>query len=139
MAKESLHCWHCGASLAALPLPLGRRVECPHCASSLHVCRLCGFYDPSVSKDCREPMADEIADKEAANYCDYFRPRAGLTGSADPSAAAARAKLNALFGAQGGEAPAGKTAGDERGAHEADAEREDARRKLEELFRDGPD
>ncbi len=98
MAEHGLTCWHCGASLAAIPLPIGRREECPHCSSSLHVCRMCDFYEPGASKDCREPMADEVVDKEAANFCDYFRPAAGLGPGTDQEAAAARAKLDALFG-----------------------------------------
>ena len=98
---ENLKCWQCEASLKGLPLPLGRREECASCGSSLHVCRMCEFYDPTVSKDCREPMADEVSDKENANFCDYFRPHPGLTAQADPAAADARAKLAALFGEEG--------------------------------------
>ena len=97
MSEASLNCWHCGESLTGVPIPIGRREECPQCAASLHVCRLCQFYDPGASKDCREPVADEISDKEAANFCDYFRPRGGLLASEDGSAAASRAKLAALF------------------------------------------
>lgn len=130
MAGEALNCWHCGASLASVPLPIGRRDECPHCSSSLHVCRLCDFFDPRVSKQCREPMADEIADKEHANYCDYFRPHAGLTADADPEAASARARLQALFG-QGGTTGSG---GADAPAARPPDEEEEARRKLADLF-----
>ena len=129
---EQLNCWHCGASLAGLPLPLGRRDECPGCTASLHACRLCDFYDTGTSKDCREPMADEVTDKESANFCDYFRPRAGLSGGQDPEAAKARARLEAVFG--GGASGGGSTdaaAGEEGGP---DPEAEASRRKLEALF-----
>jgi hypothetical protein len=88
--------------LEGLVLPVGRREECEHCSSSLHVCRMCDFFDRSASKQCREPMADEVTDKEHANFCDYFRPRSGLTAGADPDAANSRARLEALFGGSGG-------------------------------------
>jgi hypothetical protein len=98
MAREDLNCWHCGKSLAGVPLPIGRREECPHCTASLHVCRQCTFYDTNSSKDCREPMADEVTEKEAANYCDYFRPRGGHGGETETEAERSRARLEALFG-----------------------------------------
>jgi hypothetical protein len=107
MASETLNCWHCGATLEAVPLPIGRREECSHCAASLHVCRQCHFFDRSANRMCHEPMADEVTDKELANFCDYFRPRAGLAGAVDPEAAKSRARLEALFGgSSGGKSPA---------------------------------
>ena len=126
MNEASLNCWHCGESLTGIPLPFGRREECPKCAASLHVCRLCEFYDKGTSKDCREPVADEVSDKEAANFCDYFRPRGGLSGSEHHSAAESRAKLAALFDKPsegGGEGEAGKLSPEE-----------EARRKLDRMF-----
>ncbi|NIT67742.1 MAG: hypothetical protein GWM93_13850, partial [Gemmatimonadetes bacterium] len=74
----SLSCWKCGHALDDMPMPLGRRDECPACATDLHVCRMCEFYDTSVAKSCREPIAEEVTDKERANFCDYFRGRPGL-------------------------------------------------------------
>jgi hypothetical protein len=49
MANEIV-CWRCGASLAALALPLRRAEECPGCRSQLHVCKLCVHYDRSRPK-----------------------------------------------------------------------------------------
>ena len=43
-------------------------------------------------------MGDHVTDKEAANFCDHFRPRSGLSGGGDRAAAESRAKLAALFG-----------------------------------------
>ena len=54
---------------------MSRREECPKCLASLRACRGCDFYDTAASNDCREPMADLVAEKEAANLCDYFCPR----------------------------------------------------------------
>jgi hypothetical protein len=99
----------------------------------MHVCRMCDFFDPQSSKGCREPMADEVADKEQANFCDYFRPRAGLSAKVDRAVEESRKKLDALFGSKptGGAAAGGSppAAGAAQNA-EADA----ARKKLEKLF-----
>ena len=51
---------------------IGRRDECPFCRADLHCCLNCRFYDPAVSKQCREPSAELVRDKNHANYCDYF-------------------------------------------------------------------
>ena len=95
----SLHCYRCGASLEALSLPLSRQDQCPDCFVYLHCCRMCTFFDPAVVEQCREDDADEVKNKENANFCDYFRP--------DPAAhdprfvteeTRARSQLDTLFG-----------------------------------------
>ncbi len=122
----TMQCWQCGAALGELPTPLPRREECPECGRDLHVCKMCEFYDTSVAKSCREPIADEVRDKERANFCDYLRPRPGAHTPRDGgAAAAARSELDTLFGLEG--AP----------SNGADPEAE-ARAKLEALFGDAP-
>lgn len=114
-----LVCWKCGASLAALSLPLRRVDECRICNASLHACKLCEFYDVTVAKQCREPIAELVREKDRANYCDYFKPRAGAySNKPQTEGDAAKAKLDALFG--GTSAP-----------NTADA----ARAQLDELFK----
>ena len=96
---HDLVCWKCGQSLAALSLPLRRLDVCPGCRSELHVCKLCVDYDRSVAKHCREPTAEEVRDKERANFCDHYKPRAGA--HVPPNTASveqARAELEKLFG-----------------------------------------
>ena len=96
---EELHCWRCGASLAELTPPIERRDECPACRAHLYVCRFCEFYDPKVAKQCREPVAEEVKDKERANFCGYFKPNPNAFLPADTSSSnKSRAELNALFG-----------------------------------------
>ncbi len=123
--KLSLVCWKCGAALGEVLLPMGRRGECPHCTADLHVCKMCEFYDTSYAKSCREPVADEVRDKERANFCGYFKPIPNAfkqNGSAE--ADQAKAKLAALFGnAQA----RGETDG-------AKSEAEAAKIKLEQMF-----
>ena len=123
--SPDLCCWKCGASLAALTLPLRRLEECKACGAELHVCRLCEFYDTAVAKSCREPIAEEVKDKTRANFCDYFRPRPGAYVPASDEATRAKAGLEALFagGAESGLPP--KT--------ESSAE-DEARAQLEALF-----
>ncbi len=96
---QKLVCWKCGASIEALPKPLGRYDICPSCRAELYVCRQCEFYDPKVSKACREPIADEVKDKERANFCGYFQVRPNAHQPRDTAASeAALEQLRALFG-----------------------------------------
>ena len=95
-----LVCWKCGAALTDQPLPLSRLAVCSKCQSYLHACRLCVSYDAGLTRRCREQDAEEVSDKERANFCAYFkaRPDAYRAGG-DDRAQAARAKLGDLFGA----------------------------------------
>jgi hypothetical protein len=101
MGAPPLACWKCGAPLAELTLPLSRRDECRACRAELHACRMCRFFDTRKAKSCAEPVADEVQDKERANFCGYFEPAAarapaaGAAGAADGQSA--RAALDALF------------------------------------------
>jgi hypothetical protein len=104
--SHDLVCWRCGASLAALTLPLRRAEECPSCRSQLHVCRLCKNYDRTRPKQCREEDAEEVRDKERANFCDWFRPRAGAFDAAKAAAEQqAKDALASLFGSAGPKPP----------------------------------
>jgi hypothetical protein len=97
--SAKLSCWKCGASLEGLPLPLGRRAECLVCRTELHICRMCRFYDPQAARACREPVAEEVRDKERANFCGYFEIRAGaFIPRNDAAVRSARERLDALFG-----------------------------------------
>lgn len=116
-----LVCWKCGASLEGLSLPLRREDECRACGAALHACRLCEFYDTSVAKSCREPVAEEVKDKTRSNFCDYFKPRADAFGAASGEADRSKAELEALFG---GPSDGGSGSGPE----------DEARARLEELF-----
>ncbi len=103
---NELFCWKCHASLAALPVPLSRRAECPACNAELHVCRQCRHYDTAKAKQCRELAADEVNDKTRANFCDWFQARTGAVSGSSPSGGS-RAALDALFGGPAPEAAPG--------------------------------
>ena len=95
--SESSTCWKCGGTLQELLLPLPRHEECPHCRAQLHVCRMCLYFDTTAPQQCREPVADNVSDKQRANFCGYFQinPQA-CDGPSDQ--AADSGKLDALFG-----------------------------------------
>jgi hypothetical protein len=108
---SELLCWKCGASLADYTLPLRRLEECRTCGAELHVCRMCEWYSTAVAKHCRETIAEEVKDKERANFCDYFKSRPGAYSAAPTDdAAKAKSELEALFGA--GKADAQPSAAD---------------------------
>ena len=72
-------------------------------------------------------MADEVTDRERANFCGYFTPVAGAGPRGEDGAGhAARSDLDALFGPSSGTAGSG-TAGSPSDANEA-------RRRLDALF-----
>lgn len=97
--SEGILCWRCGASLAELPVPLRREEVCPACDADVHVCKLCRFYNPTVSDGCDEPLAGGVTNKERANFCDYFTASAATFEDKRANASArARAELGALFG-----------------------------------------
>jgi hypothetical protein len=105
--SPELICWKCGTSLAEYTLPLRRLEECRKCGAELHVCKLCEWYSTAVAKQCRETIAEEVKDKERANFCDYFKARPDAwTAAPVDEAANAKAQLHALFGGGGAQASA---------------------------------
>ena len=115
--SEHLSCYRCGHSLDSLPLPLGRRDECPGCTAELHVCRMCHMYDPREPNQCAEEDALEVNEKERANFCDYFKPSASAFSPEFLEAEGkAKSELAQLFGdddSAGDNAPDGASESDE--------------------------
>ena len=64
-------CHACRKELA-LGREIGRRDECPFCSADLHCCLNCRFFDRAAPKQCLEPIAELVRDKDKANYCDLF-------------------------------------------------------------------
>jgi len=126
-------CWKCGADVRDEPMPLGRETRCRVCQSDLHVCRQCGFYDTTKGKSCAEPVADEVRDKERANFCGYFVIDANAHTAGD-AAAAARQQLESLFGVSGADAAAGKASDTAALQERRQRDADDARDRLSKLF-----
>ena len=119
---EGFVCWKCGGSLIDVLVPLSRRQECPSCATELHVCRMCEFYEPRVAGSCREDRAEEVRDKEHANFCDFFEPKPDAYQPRDNAATqTAMAELEALFN-------------DSSAIGEPGSDSNDARKQLDALF-----
>ncbi|MDR1240114.1 MAG: hypothetical protein LBK27_08360 [Treponema sp.] len=64
-------CWFCGSPVAAAE-PIGRSFRCEECGKDLRVCKHCRFYLPGSRGDCAEPAANPPAEKDRANFCDWF-------------------------------------------------------------------
>lgn len=95
-------CHSCGVELPP-DVPIFRETECPNCSRPLKVCLNCTFYERGAQWDCRETIAEPVRDKERANFCDYFRLRAGPRGNGAGDAERRRAKrartdFDKLFG-----------------------------------------
>lgn len=132
-----LQCWNCAASLAELPRPITRHMNCPKCFEDLHCCRMCRHFLVDAASPCADERAEPPVYKEGANFCDFFRPSSvGYRDGANERRAQARSNLAALF--------AGEEDAETDAEAEADAETGDAvgspaetaaRQKLDDLFR----
>jgi len=97
VAAVAFDCWKCGAPLADMPVPVGRAEYCRTCRAEIHVCRMCRFYDLSKARQCAEPVAEPVQDKQRANFCGYFEPVAGRFQLKAPLSDDSGALLEALF------------------------------------------
>lgn len=97
--SEQFNCWKCGTKLVEVILPMSRREECHSCHSDQHVCKMCQHFDKASRSSCLEERADYVADRERANFCDYFSPStAAFSADSIQKQQQAKAKLAALFG-----------------------------------------
>lgn len=65
-------CWKCGQPLGKVDY--GRETLCIGCGKPTRACRNCRLYTRSRPNDCAEPRAEDVRDKEKANFCDFFDP-----------------------------------------------------------------
>ena len=134
----SFVCHLCGTALDVSE-PISRDAECPNCRTDVRCCRNCRHYDERYNNACTETQADPVPEKTRRNFCEFFYfsrepfvPAAGGARAID-----ARKKLDAMFGG----APAAPAGGDARAKLDslfggpAAAKPNDAREKLESLFR----
>jgi len=93
------HCHQCGTPYLLDGTP-GRSESCEKCRADLHVCLNCAHYEARVAHQCRERRADPVAEKGAANFCEYFEfaRRDWNPGAANAREAQARDHLKKLFG-----------------------------------------
>ena len=92
-------CFACGTQFDP-DLEIFRSTTCPSCGKDAHVCLNCRFYDKSVHMECRESIAEPVAQKDHSNFCEYFKLHAG-TGpipAVDDRADSSREAVKRLFG-----------------------------------------
>lgn len=133
----NLVCWNCGASLDDIPRPISRHATCSACFNELHCCRLCKHYDPKRTMQCFEDRADPPLQKENANFCDFFSPRAeAFNAGSEVKSSAAKHQLDALFGPSDEAETEETDASDEAASAGEDLSPEEAaRKKLDDLFK----
>ena len=71
MGYDEFMCWKCKEPIAD-GLEIFKSTECSQCGASLHSCVNCRFYQPGAHYDCHETIDEQVRDKEAANFCEYF-------------------------------------------------------------------
>ncbi len=102
MTTPELLCWKCSGSLENVLVPFSRLARCEGCKVELHVCRMCEFFDTTVSNSCREPIAEKVNDKNRANFCGYFQPGTHRQANSDMIIDANKESLEGLFGLKQG-------------------------------------
>jgi hypothetical protein len=94
------HCHKCGWVWSFRDLP-GRSESCPQCRADLRVCLNCSLHDRNAAFQCRDRRAEPVAEKDTANFCEYFdfktRTWSG-PGGANGQEEQARATLRGLLG-----------------------------------------
>lgn len=92
-------CANCGHQVPTSQLEVGHTSACSKCATPLHSCRHCKRFDPGARFQCREQIEVRIADKGAANDCEFFKPVQSLdaTGRRANTTEDARSAFHDLF------------------------------------------
>lgn len=92
-----MFCHACGAEIPPKEKYF-RQDLCSSCGRPVHCCLNCTFYAPDAYQQCREPQAEWVHDKDAPNFCTYFKPsdRKGASQKKEKEDAA-RKKLDDLF------------------------------------------
>ncbi|HLK31565.1 MAG TPA: hypothetical protein VKT29_00665 [Terriglobales bacterium] len=67
--REVSRCAQCGALIQNLAEPGG---QCSKCGAALHACKQCASFDPGSRFECRQPIPERVARKDAANQCTFF-------------------------------------------------------------------
>jgi hypothetical protein len=104
--ESNFRCARCG-ELSPAAAAAAFDARCGRCGADLHSCTHCLHFDPAAALQCRQPIRERVARKDAANQCASFEPRlrqefegarpaggsgGSATGSRDP-----RAAFDALF------------------------------------------
>lgn len=99
MPSPTQHCHKCGWEWT-FHRPPGRSETCLKCQADLKICLNCAQYDVRVAYQCRDKRAEEVAEKAAANFCEYFEMarREFISRCEDTRESKARDQLKKLLG-----------------------------------------
>ena len=70
--REVLKCARCGAPISAL---ITSDSQCPKCASDLHSCAQCAWFDSGSRFECSQAVPARVSLKDGRNNCTYFEGR----------------------------------------------------------------
>ena len=94
---EVLKCARCGTAIST---PIAGDSQCQKCASDLHSCAQCAWFDTGTRFECSQPVPDRVSPKDARNACSYFEGRVTVereTRSTGPRPLSARQAFDDLF------------------------------------------
>lgn len=96
-SRAMASCYSCGQVFPER-MSVYRSSLCPSCGKDVKVCLNCRFYEPGAHWDCRETISEMVAEKDRANFCEYFvlSEKNRVARNTD-AASRARSKLNDLF------------------------------------------
>lgn len=91
-------CWKCKKEIKVENVC--RSTVCPLCDADLHCCKNCNFFSPDSHFECKETIDEKIVEKDKSNFCDYFRVKTAIDGTAshDDKGKNAKDLFNSLFG-----------------------------------------
>ena len=69
---DVLKCARCGATIG---LPILVDTGCPKCASDLHSCAQCTWFDTGSRFECTQPIPERVSPKDTRNTCSSFEVR----------------------------------------------------------------
>jgi hypothetical protein len=88
---------HACAKVVTIDGIVSRAAICDGCGAELRCCLNCRFHDKSAYNECAEPSAERVLEKDRANFCDCFAPRASGVGAAGGSKPPGLGDLERLF------------------------------------------
>ena len=65
-------CYFCSKEIDPA-LAVYRSSTCSSCGNDLKICYNCRFYSSASHHECRETISERVAEKDRANFCDYFK------------------------------------------------------------------
>lgn len=96
LSTATFACHACGKTIAVDGV-VSRAAVCDGCAAELRCCLNCRFHDKSAYNECAEPSAERVLEKDRANFCDYFAPRAAGVARGSAGTPSSLGDLERLF------------------------------------------